>query len=237
MVKVGTTAASVRNAILARPLAVHAGMPKKSTNIPCGRGHVGVHENSHHFACVHGSEQAAHEVVFVDGAVAVHGAIALDQPVKINIVQIPHHHVQRVPMQRMNESGKLPSAKVGGEKQDALAAGEGAFVVFEAVVDHYAAYIIQGVSGKLANLGQLTSQRGKFSAQNLDMFAASSFPAGPSPGFSCQHGAGELQQIDQSGQRDGSRARQGTRQKTQNFDERPRKRVLESLTHFGEGNW
>src|SRR5207244_10773748 len=36
MVKPGTTAASVRSAILATPLAVHAGIPKNGTNTPCG---------------------------------------------------------------------------------------------------------------------------------------------------------------------------------------------------------
>ena len=35
-VKPGTTAASVRSAMRARPPAVHAGMPKKSTNTPWG---------------------------------------------------------------------------------------------------------------------------------------------------------------------------------------------------------
>src|SRR4029077_9555113 len=43
-----------------------------------------------------------------------------------------------------------------------------------------------------------------------------------------------MQQIDQPGQRNRGRSRQGSRQQAQNFDERPRKRVLESLTHVRE---
>ena len=43
------------------------------------RGHVGIHEDAYGFAVAHGGEQAADEIVFVDGAVAVHGAIALDE--------------------------------------------------------------------------------------------------------------------------------------------------------------
>ncbi len=58
-----------------------------------------------------------------------------------------------VAMQGMYKGGELPAAKVSGEEQHALAAGEGAFVVFEAVVNHHAAHVIQGVSGKLADFG------------------------------------------------------------------------------------
>jgi hypothetical protein len=42
------------------------------------RGHVGIHENADGFSGAHGGEQAADEIVFVDGAVAVHGAVALE---------------------------------------------------------------------------------------------------------------------------------------------------------------
>src|ERR1700704_3503457 len=109
-VKPGTTAASVRRAMRARPLAVQAGMPKKSTNTPCGGGHVGVHEDADGFAGAHGGEQAADEIVFVDGAVPMHGAVALDEGVDVGIVEGAHDDRQRIAMQRMSEGGELPGA-------------------------------------------------------------------------------------------------------------------------------
>ena len=54
------------------------------------RRHVGVHEDADNFAGAHGGEQAADEVVFADGFVAMHGAVALDERVDIGIVQRAH---------------------------------------------------------------------------------------------------------------------------------------------------
>jgi hypothetical protein len=54
------------------------------------RGHVGVHEDADGFAGAHSGEQAAHEIVFVDGAVPVHGAVALDEGVDVGIVEGAH---------------------------------------------------------------------------------------------------------------------------------------------------
>src|SRR5438309_2009850 len=39
------------------------------------RGHVRVHEDAYGFSGVHGREQAADEITFIHGAIAVHGAI------------------------------------------------------------------------------------------------------------------------------------------------------------------
>src|ERR1700681_4812385 len=43
-----------------------------------------------------------------------------------------------------------------------------------------------------------------------------------------------MQQVDHPAERNRSRPRQRTRQQAQNLDKRPRKRVLESLTHLRE---
>ena len=76
----------------------------------------------------HGGKKTTHEVVFAHRCVAVHGAIALDQAIHVDVVQITHHHVHPVTVQGMYEGGELPAAKVSGEKQHTFAAGKGAFV-------------------------------------------------------------------------------------------------------------
>ena len=82
----------------------------------------------------------------------MHRAVALDQPVEINVVQVPHHDVHRVAVQGVDKGGKLPTAKVSGKKQHSLAPGDRPFVVLEAIVDHHPAHVFLGVAGKLADL-------------------------------------------------------------------------------------
>src|SRR5271166_2026083 len=71
------------------------------------RGHVGVHENAYGFAGAHGGEQAANEIVFIDGTVAVHGAITLDQAVDVGVVERAHDDRQGMTLQRMKEGGEF----------------------------------------------------------------------------------------------------------------------------------
>ena len=111
------------------------------------RGHVGVHENAHGFAGAHGGEEAAHEIVFVDGAVAVHGAVALDEGVDVGIIEGAHDDRQRMPLQRVREGGEFPGSEVGGEKENAFAASVGALEVLKAIIDNDARGIFDGCSG------------------------------------------------------------------------------------------
>src|SRR5208282_2838819 len=118
------------------------------------RGHVGVHENADGFAGAHGGEQAADEIVFVDGTVAVHGAVALEESVDVGIVERTHDDRQRMSLQRVCERGEFPGSEVSGEKEDAFAASVGALEVFKAVIDHDAGNIFAGVTGEETDFGE-----------------------------------------------------------------------------------
>src|SRR5208337_2907502 len=139
------------------------------------RGHIGVHENADGFAGAHSGEQAADEIVFVDSAVAVHGAIALDQGVDVGIVERAHDDRQRMALQGVGEGGKLPSAEVSGKKQNAFAPCVGALEVFKAVVDDYARDIFAGVAGEEADLGKLASEGDEFAANQAAALARRHF--------------------------------------------------------------
>src|ERR1022692_3670974 len=67
-------------------------------------------------------------------------------------------------LERVGEGRQFPGSQVRGEKQYALAAGLGAFVVFESVVDDDVGDIFAGVTGKEADFGKLASERDEFSA-------------------------------------------------------------------------
>src|SRR5271166_595067 len=66
---------------------------------PLRRSHVGIHKDADSFAVAHGREQSAHEIVLVDGAVAVHGAVTLQKSIDVRIVQRAHDDRQRVPLE------------------------------------------------------------------------------------------------------------------------------------------
>jgi len=54
------------------------------------RCHIRIHENANGFAGSHCSKQPADEIVFIDRAIAVHRAVALEKPVNVGIVERPH---------------------------------------------------------------------------------------------------------------------------------------------------
>src|SRR5260221_8013573 len=66
-VKPGTTAASVRRAIRARPLAVQAGGPEKNTKKPWGGGLFGVHGKTAGFPAPQGGGKAPATNSFFSG--------------------------------------------------------------------------------------------------------------------------------------------------------------------------
>src|ERR1700745_1248325 len=76
-------------------------------------------------------------------------------------------------IERMREGGEFPRPQVRSKKQYALAAGIGAFVVFETVVNHYLRDILGSVAGEETHLGKLTSQGREFSPQDLAAFRGS----------------------------------------------------------------
>ena len=85
--------------------------------------------------------------------------------------------------------------------------------------------------GKLAQLGELPPQRGKHSAQNALPFRLSLFRKCHREIAHPHLAQAEVQQIDDLGETDGESARKGARQSTQNFDERPGRRVFEFPPH------
>src|SRR5258708_4186122 len=145
-----------------------------------GRGHVGVHEDADGFAGFHGGEQAADEIVFVDGAVAVQGAVALDEGVDVGIVEGAHDDGQRMAVQRVSEGGELPGSEVASEKKNSLAAGISAFEVLKAVIDDHLGDIFASVAREEADFSELASERDEFAAEKAAALALRHFGEGES---------------------------------------------------------
>src|SRR4051812_13204099 len=83
-------------------------------------------------------------------------------------------------LQRMPERRDLPPANMRGKKQHALAARDRTLEVLEAVVDHHLADVLASVFRKQAHLGELTSERSEFTAQDLGPFVVAFFRKGQS---------------------------------------------------------
>ena len=66
----------------------------------------------------------------------MHGPVAADQAIEIDVVQGAADDPQRMAVKGVGEGGDFPPAQVGGQKQHPLAFGEGLFEILEAVVDH-----------------------------------------------------------------------------------------------------
>src|SRR5580698_4909989 len=128
--------------------------------------HVGVHENAYDLAHAHRGEQAADEVVFADGAIAMHGAVAPDERVDVRIVERAHDDPHRMALQRMGKGGEFPSPEMAGEKENSLAAGEGLLVIFESTIDDDLGDILTRVAGKETDLGKLAAEGDIFSAKD-----------------------------------------------------------------------
>src|ERR1700728_4632149 len=112
----------------------------------------------------------------------------------------------------MEKCGELPSAEVRGEKEHAFAAGMGLLKILEAFVDDDLLGILQRVLGKAANLGELTAERGKFSAQNAGTLGCALFRKRELQVAHAGAAQTTVQQVDRPGDEDGQRARQRTRQ-------------------------
>ena len=157
---------------------------------PLRRGHVGVHEDANGLAGFHGGEQAANEIVFVDGAVAVHGAVTLDQGVDVGIVERAHDDRKGMAVEGVGEGGEFPGSEVSGEKEDAFAASVGTFEIFKAFVDDDAGDIFFGVAGEETDFGELASEGDEFSANDAAAIGLRTFPGRRGSGCGSRRGEG-----------------------------------------------
>jgi hypothetical protein len=198
------------------------------------RRHIGVHQYSDYFAGFHGGEQSANEVVFLDDLVAVHGAVMADEAVEVNVVHGAGDHVHPVAVERMSEGGKLPAAEVRGQEKNALGAGVGALVVFESVIDDDLFDVVGRVFGKLADFSELAAERGEDPAKDAGAFGLGFFGKGHGEIAHTNAAQFAVEKVDDLGEADADGPRGGPRQDTENFDERPGCRVLESLPHRGK---
>ena len=93
-------------------------------------------------------------------------AVALRQPVQVWIIERPHHDVQGMSTQRVNERAQFPASQVGRHKEHAFATIMSALVILEALVDRHFIHVLTRISWETADLRQLSAQRGKHPAQN-----------------------------------------------------------------------
>jgi hypothetical protein len=117
---------------------------------------------------VHGSKQAAGEIVLVDDAVAVQAAEVVDEGVDQRIVQPPDDHGHGVAHLRVVIAGELPCAQMAGEHEDAAAFVAGGEVVLQAVVTDEGGGLGSGVAAHLAELAELPAERTVDPAQDAD---------------------------------------------------------------------
>jgi len=193
------------------------------------RGHVGVHEDADGFAGFHSGEKSANEIILVDGAIAVHGAVTLDEGVDIGIVEGAHDDGKRMALEGMGECGKFPGTNVSGEKEDTFAPSVGAFEIFKAFVDHDAGDIFFGIAGKETKFGELASEGDEFSANDAAAIGFGHFREGD--GQVAKTDAAEASVDSVNGEResdaDGASERAGDHAKE--FDPGPEEGVFEAF--------
>jgi len=161
----------------------------------------------------------------------MHGAVTAHEAIQVNIVQRAHDDMQRMAIQRVGESRKLPPSQVCRQKQHSLAAGQGALEILEPVVDHDSSNVLQRVLREKTNFRQLPAQRSEHTAQNPGTLSPRLFRKCQSKIPHPDAPQAYVKQINCPGESNGCRARQWPGQPTQDFDNQPRKRVLKSLTH------
>src|ERR1700688_371012 len=164
----------------------------------------------------------------------MHLTILPDQAIEIRVVHRPRYHMHPMAAQRVAECRELPPAKMRGKKQHALAAGMRPLVVLEPVIHHDLLNILPRVLGKVADLRQLTSQRGKLGAKNLNSLRLRFFRKCQGEIAHAHLTQARVQKINQPRQPNAGGSRQRARQNTEDFDERPGCRVLKSLPHRGK---
>ena len=183
---------------------------------------------------MHRRKQPAHKIIFVHSLVAMHGAVITNQPVEILIIQRPHHHMHPVPMHGMHKRGKLPAAKMRGEKQNSLASRISLLIILQPVIHNNLVNIFQRVFRKVADLRELSPQRSKFPAQNPRPLRLSFFRKRHGQIAHPHMPQSHVQKINAPSQRNTDGPGHGPWQNTKDFDERPGCRVLKSLPHSGE---
>src|SRR5664279_6580401 len=85
--------------------------------------------------------------------------VAGDQVVHIGVVDGAHHDAHGMALQRMKKRSNLPSAKMPGEEEHALAALFGGVEILEALVNGDFRDVVRCVAGEEAELSEQSSQR------------------------------------------------------------------------------
>jgi|KBSMisStaDraftv2_1062788.scaffolds.fasta_scaffold03230_9 hypothetical protein len=195
--------------------------------------HVGVHEDADGFAFAHGGDEAAGEI-FVHRPVAVQGAVLAGEAVEIGIIERAHDHAQRISVERVRESGKLPRAEMRRQKQHALAAGQRAIEVLESFIDNNLADVLARVAAEEADFCGLAAKGGEDSMKDFVALATRLIRKGK---LQIPHAhAAQLWMKDVNRPRDQNAepSRQRTRQKADELNQGPGKGVFESIAQGAE---
>ena len=133
----------------------------------------------------------------------------------------------------MSKSREFPRSQVRGQKQHAFAARQGALEVLESVVDHDLADILTGVLGEKTDFRQLASEGSKNAPEDPGALTAALLRKCQREVAHAHPPQPDVQQVDLPSESDACGPGQRTRQGSDEFDDQPGERVLESLTHVG----
>lgn len=206
-------------------------MPKNFTKVPCGGGHIGVHEDAHRSAGTHGGKQAAPEVIFVEYAVAMQAADGVHISVERAIVEAANHHPHGMAHEGVIEAGKLPSAEMAGDDQHSLAARLGGEKMLQALSPQPCTGVLRCVAAHAAKFDEVPTQMQEDATQN--------FLSGAQREFGQRHG--EVAQpdapqppkdpIDLKGENAGPQPRQPARHEAKAARHGYHKAILKLLPH------
>ena len=116
-----------------------------------------------------------------------------------------------------------------GKKEHALMAGQGPLVVLETLINHRLAHVLAGISREQANLGNMASERGKDTAQNLLAFPQWLFRKREFEVAHAHSAQFSVEKVDEPRNGDPGSPGQGSRKSAYKLDESPRQRVFESV--------
>src|SRR5215469_2751049 len=150
--KPGTTAAPALSATCANPVAVHAGIPKKLTNSPCGGVmFVSIRMPTVPPSCIAFSRPRPKSSL-------CRTRLPCRQRIEHAVVEPADHHPHRVAHQRVVEARQLPRAEVAGKHQHALAFRLSGKIVLEALGPQPSMRVAGGVTWEAAELDKLPAK-------------------------------------------------------------------------------
>ena len=156
----GTTAASVRKAIRARPEVVDAGNAEK------------VHEHSFFERRCCGRTECppcrprqdlqnrARGFILIDRPIPRQAAVTIYQRIHARIGDRPHEKMQRMAVERVRERRKLPGAHVPGQKQHAFSAALPGVEILGAIDHHDLFDVLRACISETAKTRQPSSRSG-----------------------------------------------------------------------------